>query len=329
MPSTSDAFRTSVRHVTVAAGEAGTRLDRFVGLQLPGVPPALVQRLCRQGQVRVNGARARGERRLALGDAVRLPPVTLTPPQEPGGVPAGAVALLRQRVLHVDDALMVLDKPPGMAVHGGSGQPWGVVDVLRQIHPDRPPELCHRLDRDTSGCLLLAFDRAVLRQLATALATRQMEKTYLALVRGQPQPPRGVIRQALAKGRLQGGERMVHNDVAGREAVSRYEVAESLPGAALVRVALETGRTHQIRVHLADRGHPLAGDDKYGDRAFNRALRPLGLRRLFLHAAELSLIHPLSGAPLRVRADLPGDLTAVVARLRQNGVPGAGGDAHE
>ncbi|MEO5339312.1 MAG: RluA family pseudouridine synthase [Magnetococcus sp. MYC-9] len=298
----------SVRHVYVSEAEAGTRVDRFLGAQLPGLPHAFIQRLLRTGQVRVNSGRVQGQARLAVGDDVRLPPVRLEQPKTPLLPPDGLVRALRGRVLWRDEALLVLNKTAGVAVHGGSGNRWGVVDGMRRLLQEEDsglqPELCHRLDKDTSGCLLFALTPVALRQMADAFRTGSVEKEYLALVRGHPQPEEGLIDRPLTRGIVRSGERIVVSAERGLPARTRYRVLRRFDRASLVQIHLESGRTHQIRVHFQAIGHPLAGDRKYGDHAFNLHMERLGLHRLFLHARQIRFAHPLNGVETTIEAPL-------------------------
>ncbi|MBF0285493.1 MAG: RluA family pseudouridine synthase [Magnetococcales bacterium] len=324
--------RSGVRKVVVGGGEAGMRLDRFLQRQWPGMPPSAIQRLMRTGQVRINGGRAKGPDRLAEGDEVRLPPVRPEEPSPEGRgrvVPEWAVAEVGRRILWEDEALLVMDKPAGVPVHGGSGQPWGWVDAVRlwwgaerEGIYGSAPELTHRLDRDTSGCLVMGLTPLAVRHLAGAFKAGAVEKRYLALVRGVP-PPRGSIRQPLTKGVTRGGERMVVAavDEPGDPAWTDFRVVRRFSGpwgeVSLVEAHPRSGRTHQIRVHLAWLGHPLAGDGKYGDRELDRRLKGVGMNRLFLHAARVAFAHPLTGHPVAVESPLPEALLRVLDGLAQ------------
>lgn len=315
--------RTPVRHVTVSAEEAGRRLDKFLAEQLHGIPQGAIQKLLRTGQVRLNKGRAKGNARIAEGDVVRLPPVTLS---EPGGpekkpVPRGFLQELPGRILFQDDDMLVLDKPVGVPVHGGSGQPWGVVDAVKELFRSERwkgvPELCHRLDKETSGCLLFGLRPPMVRKLAEAFRDGEaIDKRYLVLVSGRPSPGKGVIDKPLRKGRVQGGERMVTVEEGGDVARTEYRVVEPLGDFSLVEARLLTGRTHQIRVHFESLGHPVAGDGKYGDRGVNRRLAGLGMKRMFLHARSLSLTHPGSGRRVQVQAPLDEALNGLLKALR-------------
>ncbi|MBF0143344.1 MAG: RluA family pseudouridine synthase [Magnetococcales bacterium] len=299
-------IRSSPKRAVVDREVAGMRLDRYVRQMLPGVPGPAIQRLLRTGQVRVNGGRVKGGRRLLEGDEVRLPPaMVLVDPGNPP-LPDSLIDELRGRILYRDAAVLLLDKPAGMAVHGGSGRPWGVVDGVRALWRREglagEPQLAHRLDQGTSGALLFGLTPSAVRRLAADFASGRVEKRYLALVRGAPADS-GRIDQGLIKGATRAGERVV---VAGhgQEADTGYRVVARFEGASLLVVTPGSGRTHQIRVHLQWLGHPLAGDDKYGDHRFNRQMARLGLARMFLHAACLNCTHPESGERLRLTAPL-------------------------
>lgn len=306
-----------VQYVEVSAERAGQRLDNFLLGQLKEIPRPQIYRILRKGEVRVNGRRAKPDLRIQAGDRVRLPPLQRAPAAEAAMPPASLMGEIAGRILYEDDGLLVVNKPAGLAVHAGTGVAYGLIDVVRALRPHCPElNLVHRLDRGTSGCLVAAKTRRDLLVLNRDFADRRCEKVYLALTQGRWGRGEVVRRQALDIDHRQGGERTVRVDAAhGQTAVSRFRQVECFAGASLVRVVIETGRTHQIRVHAADAGHPLAGDDRYGDRVFNRQVGRLGLRRLFLHAAALSL--PLEGrGSLRVEAPLPEDLSAVLKALR-------------
>jgi len=301
--------------VRVEADWHGQRLDNFLLRVLKGVPPSHVYRIIRSGEVRLNKARAAASARVAAGDSVRLPPLRLSQnAQEKSARAAPARAFA---VLWEDEYLLAINKPAGLAVHGGSGIAFGVIEQLRQWRGDcRFLELVHRLDRETSGILLVAKKRAALAHVQAQLRQRRTEKNYLALVRGAWPARQKIIDVALHKYLLPDGERRVRvttpDDAAGQRAITLVHprTAISIAGQAmtLLEVAIKTGRTHQIRVHLASRDHPIAGDDKYGDFALNRQLQHAGLQRMFLHAWRLRFAHPHSGAPVALCADLPPEL---------------------
>lgn len=315
MAKNADSGASDVRYVEVDESREGQRLDNFLLGQLKGVPKSHVYRLLRRGEVRVNGGRVKPEYRLEAGDRVRIPPVRQKPRVQPGGE---GFEWLIDRVLYEDEDLMVLDKPAGLPVHGGSGVPVGLIEALRALRPEIPDlELVHRLDRDTSGCLLLAKRRPVLVELHRALRDGEMEKRYLALLQGRWRGGARRITASLARDQLQGGERRVGVSDEGKEAESRFIPKGFYGPATLVEVALVTGRTHQARVHAVYAGHPIAGDEKYGERSFNREMAALGLKRLFLHAATLRFPHPGHNADLEVESPLPPDLHHVLERLRE------------
>jgi 23S rRNA pseudouridine955/2504/2580 synthase len=317
--------RPAVRHLEIDAAHAGQRLDNFLIRELKGVPKTHIYRLVRKGEVRINKGRCRPDTRLAAGDVVRIPPVRGRDAQArhlPAAVAPGDLEWLEGRVLYEDEALLAIDKPSGLAVHGGSGVSLGLIESLRRLRPHAPMlELVHRLDRDTSGCLLVAKKRAALTGLHAQLREGGVDKRYLALVAGGWSGKARRVDAPLAKYHLDSGERRVSVEDAGKESASRFTpqrvYRHGALAATLVEVKLLTGRTHQARVHAAHIGHPIAGDDKYGDPAFNRATRALGLTRLFLHASALRFRHPVSGAALALAAPLPAELAALLDRLAQ------------
>jgi 23S rRNA pseudouridine955/2504/2580 synthase len=307
---------TAVRHIECGAGEDGQRIDNLLLRLLKGVPRSHVYRLLRKGQVRVNGRRARPGQRLAAGDVLRLPPVRLAVAEGPRRVPDALLAEVRAAVIHEDPRILALDKPAGLAVHGGSGLSFGAIEALRAARPDAELELVHRLDRDTSGVLVVAKDRGALRILHALLREGEVAKTYLALLKGKWTLGRKRIDAPLRTNLKQGGERVVRVHAAGKAAASTFTPVTTFGRrATLVEVSIHTGRTHQIRVHAAFAGHPVAGDDRYGDRDFNAAMKELGLRRMFLHARTLAFTWPDTGERCRIESPLPGDLEAVVERL--------------
>ena len=312
------------RRVLAGTAAEGQRLDNFLLRTLAGVPRSRVYRLLRKGEVRVNGKRSKADYRLAATDEVRLPPVREGAPVTggPRRLPDSMLEAVRAAVIHEDARLLVLDKPAGLAVHGGSGLSFGAIEALRALYPDEALELAHRLDRDTSGCLLIARDRPALRQLHALLRDGGVEKHYAALVAGRWRLGSKTIDAPVLTHTRQGGERVVRVHAAGKTAISRFVPRRNFRAlATLMDVAIDTGRTHQIRVHAAFAGHPVAGDDKYGDRDVNRRLQGLGLHRMFLHAAELSFRWPDTGRAFRIAAPLSADLADVLNRLE-----GAGAD---
>ncbi|MDZ7754297.1 MAG: RluA family pseudouridine synthase [Gammaproteobacteria bacterium] len=308
--------RPAVREVVVDPAFAGQRVDNFLRNELKGVPKSRIYRILRKGEVRVNRGRIKPDYRLQAGDVIRIPPVRqATPSEKDEGLGRAHGRRLATRTLLEDDDIWVLDKPAGMAVHGGSGQSLGVIESARMMRPELPYlELVHRLDRDTSGCLILAKRRSALKFLHDTLRAGGMDKTYVALVKGRFAPGRTMVDAPLLKNQLRSGERMVRVDAAGKASRSVFEGLAAGSAASLVRVTLLTGRTHQIRVHGAHLGHPLAGDEKYGDHAFNEMIREHGLKRLFLHAWRLRIPTRLGGE-VEVTAPLPADLTEILKVL--------------
>ena len=313
-------------HLAVDESGVGQRVDNFLLRVLKGVPKSHIYRILRSGEVRVNRKRVRPEARLALGDDLRIPPVRTAAGPLAAKPPPRALAL---PVLYEDEALIAIDKPPGLAVHGGSGISFGLIEQLRAARPQaRFLELVHRLDRDTSGVLLVAKKRAALLALHATLREGGADKRYLVLVRGRWRDAMRRVELPLAKFVTGQSERRVRVEPDGgraaRTVFRRRQVWSAVePPLSLLEAELHTGRTHQIRVHLTHLGFPLAGDDKYGDFAWNRALAKQGLKRMFLHAWHLSLPHPVTGRGLELEAPLPADLAAFVARL-DAGSMGAG-----
>lgn len=301
--------------IEIAQDLAGQRIDNFLLARLKGVPRSRIYRLLRKGEVRVNKGRIGPEYRLAARDLVRIPPIRMA---ERAAAPVPGAKFrqfLADSILLETDEFLVLDKPTGLAVHGGSGVNLGVIEALRALSPRNASfELVHRLDRDTSGCLLIAKKRSALRQLQEQMRAGSVEKQYLALVRGQWAKTLRRVDAPLRKEVLASGERMVRLDASGKRAVTHFRVIEQYAKATLMEAVLETGRTHQIRVHCQSSGHPIAGDPKYGDREFDQAMRALGLRRLFLHAAQITFNAP-GGDRIRVTAPTPADLKSVLDAL--------------
>jgi len=313
-----------VQNVRVDEASAGQRLDNFLAKVLKGVPRAHLHRVIRSGEVRVNSARAAADTRVALGDRVRVPPVRVADRSDKPEAPAR-----EYRIVHEDDAIVCIDKPAGVAVHGGSGESHGVIEQMRRARPGAFLELVHRLDKETSGLLLVAKTRPALVALQNDLRTRrpgrEFAKGYAALVVGDWPASLKVIDVALRKDLAADGSRHVRvvdaDDARARRSISLVRVARRFGDFSLVEVALKTGRTHQIRVHLADAGHAIVGDPKYGDFALNHALArgalvaPLRFERMFLHAARLRFVHPTTRTPLELAAPLPPACTALLDAL--------------
>ncbi len=317
-----DAGKPAVHYVTIDEGSEGQRLDNFLIKILKGAPKTLVYRVIRSGEVRVNKARAAADTRLALGDLVRVPPIRLAEPT----TDAASVPPREFDILYEDDALMAINKPAGVPVHGGSGVSFGVIEQLRRARPQaRFLELVHRLDKETSGVLLIAKKRSALTALQDVFRHRQAHKTYAALVIGDWPASRKVIDTPLHKYLTGDGERRVRVsevDDEGKRSITLVKVLQRLGGqCSFLDVTIKTGRTHQIRVHLSHEGHPIIGDDKYGDFALNKAMVKgaavpgIKFDRMFLHARELRLPHPVSGEELTFEAPLPAECRALVDRL--------------
>jgi 23S rRNA pseudouridine955/2504/2580 synthase len=302
-----------VRQVEIGPERDGQRIDNALVTLLKGVPKSMIYRLLRTGQVRVNGKRAKPDTRLAQGDTLRIPPVRVAERPAEQGAPQAALAAVAEAVIFEDKHFLVIDKPAGMASHGGSGVSFGAIELLRQARPKDHLELVHRLDRDTSGVLVFARTRAGLTGLQAAIRAGEVTKQYLCLMVGRPNKAKFDVNAPLKKSVLQGGERMVRVAEDGKPSLTFFREMEQYPGARLMQATLGTGRTHQIRVHAAHVGHPLAGDPKYGDKEANKRFRELGLNRLFLHASNLSF--ELDGRSYGFSAPLPDDLKDVLDRL--------------
>ena len=303
---TANTHVTGVRKVRVDAERAGQRIDNFLRNELPGVPKGRVYRLLRRGEVRVNGGRVRAEYKLLEGDEVRVPPARIRTAAAPP--PDNKAQSLLEHVLYEDKRLLVIDKPTGLAVHGGSGISYGAVELLRHARPDlKELSLVHRLDRETSGCLVLAKRRSALRELHELFREGQVEKNYLALVAGDWQYGEQLIDVPLQVENRRGGERHVIVSENGKRAQTLVSLSRTYGIYSLLRCAPATGRTHQIRVHLQHTGHPIVGDERYGDKDANREAKALGLRRLFLHAQSIAFVDR-SGNDLHFTAPLADDL---------------------
>jgi len=296
---------TGVQLLEVSPEFAGQRIDNFLRTQLKGVPKTLIYRILRKGEVRVNKGRIKPEYKLQAGDVVRVPPLRLAERDEPAPLALGLLERLEKAIVYEDKALIVLNKPAGIAVHGGSGLNYGVIEAFRQLRPDaKDIELVHRLDRDTSGLLMIAKKRSMLRHLHEALRGDGVDKRYMALVRGNWPAAKKKVSAPLLKNNLRSGERMVEVNPEGKEALTVFRVLRRFGEfATLVEASPITGRTHQIRVHAKHAGHSIAGDSKYGDEEFTREIRELGGKRLFLHAYALSVPLP-EGGELKVEAEV-------------------------
>lgn len=312
-----DLEKDSVRRLKIDDSADGQRLDNFLMSRLKGVPKSRIYKLVRGGEVRINGGRVEVSYRLQLGDEVRIPPVRLaTPVITPAThLPQGGARLLPS-ILYQDDALIALNKPAGMAVHGGSGISRGVIEQMRLELPEcRTMELVHRLDRETSGVLLIALKRRALVNLHAAMRDGKIEKRYLTLVAGRWPNPVQHVKLPLHKRVDDNGEKRVTVRDGGQTAHTIFRRLQQFDDFTLLEAELKTGRTHQIRVHTSHLGFPIAGDDKYGNFELNKTLAKRGLKRMFLHAAHLKLAHPISGETLEIKAPLSPDLATFLETL--------------
>ncbi|WNC70855.1 23S rRNA pseudouridine(955/2504/2580) synthase RluC [Thalassotalea psychrophila] len=308
--------RPKVRFVTIDEESDGQRIDNFLLKTLKGVPKSMIYRLLRKGEVRVNKKRKKPEYKLQIEDVIRIAPIRVSEESNPVSTQLKKVSSLENHILFEDDCLIVINKPTGMAVHGGSGLSFGLIEALRALRPEaRMLELVHRLDRDTSGCLMIAKKRSTLRALHEQLREKSVQKFYHALVKGHWSTKLTRATQGLRKNDLKSGERVVVVDnINGKESETRFKVLKHYEGATLVRAFPVTGRTHQIRVHCKVSGHPIACDDKYGSEGFSAQMNKQGLKRLFLHAASLEFTHPKSGERVKFEAPYDNALTAILKK---------------
>ena len=299
-------LKSAVSLVDISAAQLDQRLDNFLFKQLGDVPRTRIYRLIRKGEVRVNKKRCKPEYKLQLGDQVRIPPLLVETATRDQARPSDRLlAELQSAIVYENPHLLVVNKPPGLAVHAGSNVAFGIIDAMRLLRPDDDIELVHRLDRDTSGCLLFARHRQALLALQRMLRENTLGKRYCAVVKGNWPREVSEIRLPLKKYHLPNGERRVCVADDGKPALSRVQVLQAGNRYSIIRVELVTGRTHQIRVHCQAQGHEIAGDDKYGDAAFNREMRKQGIRRLMLHAASLELPHSDYTPEIVINAPLP------------------------
>ena len=306
-----------VQFIDISANQAGQRIDNFLLTLEKGVPKSRIYRAIRKGEVRVNKGRIKQTYRIQEGDNIRIPPLRTSEKTTIDTVSFSMTKQLNDSVLLEDDDLLVLNKPAGLAVHAGSNISQGIIEALRIIRSDLPYlELVHRLDRGTSGCLLLAKNRAALLNLQQQMLEHDMNKRYLTLLKGQLDEQELLVEQPLIKNSVSSGERMVKVDAEGKYAKTVFITRATFPQAQLTEVVLYTGRTHQIRVHAAHLGHPLAGDDKYGQRTFNKDMKKFGLKRMFLHAWKLGIRHPGSDEYIELEAPLPQNLENVITKLK-------------
>ena len=312
-----DEIKLPIQMIEIEDDFIGQRIDNFLLARLRGVPKSVIYRVLRKGEVRVNKKRVKPEYKLQQADIVRVPPLTVAAEPDRVSVKLTLVSELESHILFEDNDLIVLNKPSGMAVHGGSGLQFGVIEAMRALRPQaKLLELVHRLDRDTSGCLLIAKKRSVLTHLHAQLRDKTVEKKYWALVSGDWDNKVRKVTDALRKNTLQSGERVVKVDeVNGKPSETRFRILQRYAEGTLVEAFPVTGRTHQIRVHTACKGHPIACDDKYGDNAFSSQMNQLGLNRLFLHAKSLSFTHPTSLTTMRIEAPLDSQLENALTKL--------------
>lgn len=308
----------TVQFIEITDDNDGQRIDNFLKAQLKGVPKSAFYRVIRKGEVRVNKKRIKPEYKLQIGDIVRIPPIKVEQKKETTvSTSLNQVSQLESAILYEDEAFILLNKPSGMAVHGGSGLNFGVIEALRALRPKaRQLELVHRLDRDTSGCLLIAKKRSALRHFHEQLRLKTMRKNYWALVKGQWDKGVRVVNKPLFKNVLASGERVVKVDYErGKPSETRFKVLAAFNECTLVQASPVTGRTHQIRVHTACHGHPIAADPKYGESDFDQKIRETGLKRLFLHAYSLAFEHPTTGKAMYIEAPLDPALSVCLQRL--------------
>jgi len=305
-----------VSFLTVDEEHAERRLDNFLIGHFGSLPKTRIYQMIRKGEVRVNKGRIKQNYRLQAGDMVRIPPVRITPRENPSKPPEGLSELIKNSIIYEDEYLLAINKPSNIAVHSGSGVQYGVIEVLRAQRPEAHfIELVHRLDRATSGCLLIAKDNKTLRGIHDILKSGDVKKIYLALLKGHVTDTLTVVDAPLSKTGTTSGDRKVRVDRAGKQALTHFNLLERFDVASFSRVELMTGRTHQIRVHAASIDHPLAGDEKYGDWEFNRAMKKSGLKRLFLHAETLSFEMPATGKQINLTAKLPDELEQCLGKL--------------
>ena len=307
-----------VQQLTITDDESGQRLDNYLIRVLKGAPKSLIYRIIRKGEVRVNKGRAKPERKLAAGDVVRVPPVRVAVATDLPNPSKGLMHAIESAILYETKELLVVNKPSGLAVHGGSGISLGLIESLRAMYDDNTYlELVHRLDRDTSGCVIVAKKPSMLKYLQNLIVTQHgIDKCYLALVKGHWSKRKCIVNAPLRKNELQSGERVVRVADDGKPSKTEFRLVEKYDDCTLVEAKPITGRTHQIRVHAQYEGHPLIGDEKYGDESLNKEMRSKGVKRLFLHAASLRVKMP-DDTTLLIEAPLPEDLASALKGLRK------------
>lgn len=309
--------RPKVRFITIDSEDAGQRVDNFLVKTLKGVPKSHIYRLLRKGEIRANKKRIKPEYKLQDEDILRIAPIRISEKTDTVPTQLNIVANLEKQILFEDERLIVINKPSGMAVHGGSGLSFGLIEAMRALRPEaRMLELVHRLDRDTSGCLVIAKKRSALRNLHEQLRNKTVQKFYHALVKGQWSAKVTKVTEGLRKNDLKSGERVVIVDnVNGKESETRFRILQQYQNSTLVRAFPVTGRTHQIRVHCQIKGHAIACDAKYGNEEFDEEMKQIGLKRLFLHAASIEFTHPLSNERMKIEAPLDAELQKALNKL--------------
>lgn len=309
--------KSSVQYIDIDEAYVGQRIDNFLIARFKTVPKTKIYRILRKGEVRVNKKRAAPSYRLQIEDKVRIPPLEIEREIKLTDPPKELVKLLDNTVLFEDKTLLIINKPAGIPVHGGSKMKWGVIEILKILYPQHPHlELAHRLDQDTSGCLILVKKRSILKEVHEILRSGQMLKEYWALTKGHWPESKTRVNVALRKNTLSSGERIVKVDPEGKESITIFEPIKKFTFGHLVKATLLTGRTHQIRVHAQFKGHPIAGDEKYGDKEFNKKMRELGLKRLFLHAHTIEFTLASINQTIRVTAPLDEELEKLLHLLR-------------
>jgi 23S rRNA pseudouridine955/2504/2580 synthase len=304
----------AVSLVEVSEDREGQRLDNFLTARLKGMPRSVIYRIIRTGQVRVNGGRAKPATRLTAGDTVRVPPVTVRE-NRAGDIPPAVLQLLSQSICYEDGDIMVVNKPAGMAVHGGSGLAWGVIDAVRKIRPDKSVDLVHRLDRETSGCLLLALNGAALRLLNSQIKDNHVDKRYLCLMDGALKQDRVEVDEPIGQFE-RSGQKFMRVDADGKPAHTTFRLLQHYDEFSYTEAQLHTGRTHQIRVHAAHLGLPLAGDDRYSPKTRQKFWKKKGLKRMFLHAHRVNF-YTSDGEQQIVTSPLPVELSGLLEKLEQ------------
>ena len=309
--------KTAVRHIIVDQEHVDRRIDNFLLNELKGLPKSRIYQMLRRGEIRVNGGRVKQFYRLCANDKVRIPPISTYQEGKSTSPKQYLINLVQDSVIFENVEFFALNKPSGIVVHSGSGRNWGVIEVMRYLHPEETGlQLVHRLDRETSGCLLLAKNMRSLKKLHTCLTQGRVNKQYIALLKGKLLSDFVNIDQPIRKNTLRSGERMVEVRSDGKHANTGFKVKKKFTNATLVKILLGTGRTHQIRVHAQHQQHPVAGDNKYGDKIFNKAVKKAGLNRLFLHATTLKISAHEGFSGLNVSAPLPADLSIFLENYR-------------